>query len=111
MCSRSCESNPVKQDFHENRLLQDLASIQRREYSGFGKEEEKKRKWDVIDYANVIIDHKYCRTYVVNDVWQTWKLFHLIRTNLGKKIFKAEVSLILTDREKDHWYDNFEHHM
>ena len=32
----------MKQDFHENRLLQDLASIQRREYSGFGKEEEKK---------------------------------------------------------------------
>ena len=30
---------------------------------------------------------------------------------LGGKIFTDEVSLILTDREKYHWYDNFEHHM
>ena len=30
---------------------------------------------------------------------------------LGKKIFKAEVALILTDKGKYHWYDNFEHHM
>ena len=33
-----------------------------------------------------------------------------VMDKLGKKILKAEVLLILTDREKDH-YDIFEHHM
>ena len=34
-----------------------------------------------------------------------------VMDKLGQKYIKAEVSVILTDREKDHWYDNFEHHM
>ena len=97
----------MKQDFHENRLLQDLTSIQRREYSGFWKE-EKRRRGDVIGYANVIIDHRFAeliRLMLYN------RLENCTIKKNGEKIFKVEVSLILTDREKYHWYDSFEHHM
>ena len=66
---------------------------------GFEKKKKEEEEITVIGYANVIIDHRFAeliRLMLYN------RLENCTIKKNGEKIFKAEVSLILTDREKYH---------